>query len=65
VTVSRRVPGGWKVVAHPQIDSDGHFSAPLQLRRGAYRVEIASDGRYAATSTGLTVTARLLASLTH
>jgi len=63
VTVSRRTAGGWKVVAHPQIDPHGHFSAPLQLRRGAYRVEIASDGRYAAASKGLTVTARLLASL--
>ncbi len=65
VTVSRRVAGAWKVVAHPQIDPQGHFSAPLQLRRGAYRVEIASDGRYASTSAGLTVTARLLASLEH
>ena len=65
VTVSRRVAGGWKVVAHPQIDPQGHFSAPLLLRRGTYRVEIASDGRYAATSSGLTVTARLLASLSH
>ena len=63
VTVSRRVGAGWKVVAHPQIDAHGHFSAPLQLRRGAYRVDIASDGRYAATAASLTVTARLLASL--
>jgi stage II sporulation protein D len=63
VTVSRRVSSGWKIVAHPEVDPHGRFSAPLRLRQGAYRITIAGDGRYAATSTGLRVTARLLSSL--
>jgi stage II sporulation protein D len=63
VTVSKRVGDGWKVVAHPQVDARGRFSAPLRLRPGAYRVTLAGDSRYAAATTGLKVTARLLASL--
>src|SRR5205085_5370846 len=31
VTVSRRVASGWKVVAHPQVDPHGRFSAPRRL----------------------------------
>jgi SpoIID/LytB domain protein len=63
VTVLRRVGASWKVVAHPQVDENGHFDAPVQLRAGAYRVTIAGDGRYADASTSLRVTPRLLSSL--
>ncbi len=63
VTVSREVAGGWKVVAHPQVDPNGRFSAPLRLRPGAYRVTIAGNSRFAAATTHLHVTARLLSSL--
>jgi SpoIID/LytB domain protein len=65
VTVWHKAAGGWKVVAHPQIDPTGRFSTPLRLRRGAYRVTVAGDGRYAAATTSVQVTARLLASLSN
>jgi stage II sporulation protein D len=64
VTVERRVGPNWQVVAHPQVDAQGRFNAPLRLRAGSYRVTVAGDGRFADTSTGLNVTPRLLASLT-
>jgi SpoIID/LytB domain protein len=63
VTVLRRVGPAWKVVAHPQVDARGRFSAPLRLRPGAYRVTVAGDGRFTDASTNLKVTTRLLASL--
>jgi hypothetical protein len=63
VTVLRRVGAGWKVVAHPQVDSSGRFSTPLRLRAGRYRVTTAADGRYASASRSLRVTPRLLATL--
>jgi stage II sporulation protein D len=65
VTVWRRTSAGWKVVAHPQIDPTGRFSAPLRLRTGSYRIAVAADGRFAAATTSVHVTARLLASLSH
>jgi stage II sporulation protein D len=65
VTVQRRVGPGWKVVAHPRVDARGRFSAPLRLRPGSYRVTMAGDGRFADATAGLTVTPRLLASLSH
>jgi stage II sporulation protein D len=65
VTVERRVGPAWKVVAHPQVDAHGRFSAPLRLRPGAYRVTMAGDGRFADVTRSLTVTPRLLASLAH
>jgi hypothetical protein len=51
------------VVAHPQIDPTGKFSTPLRLRPGAYRIMVAGDGRYAAATATMRVTARLLATL--
>jgi hypothetical protein len=63
VTVLRRVGVAWKVVAHPHVDPNGHFSAPLRLRPGSYRVSVTGDARYADASARLTVTPRLLASL--
>jgi hypothetical protein len=63
VTVLRRVGVAWKVVAHPHVDASGHFSAPLRLRPGSYRVSVAGDVRYADATASLTVTPRLLASL--
>jgi len=63
VTVLRRVGVAWKVVAHPHVDPNGHFSAPLRLRPGSYRVSVTGDARYADGSARLTVTPRLLASL--
>jgi stage II sporulation protein D len=63
VTVWRQTAGTWQVVAHPQIDAAGNFHAPLRLRPGDYRVEVADDGRYASASASLHVTSRLLASL--
>jgi stage II sporulation protein D len=63
ITVTRRVAGGWKVVARPRLDASGHFHIPLRLRTGAYRVTVEGDGRYAATARNLQVTQRLLASL--
>jgi hypothetical protein len=53
------------VVAHPQIDPTGRFSAPLRLRPGGYRITVAGDGRYAAATTRVRVTPRLLALLSH
>ena len=64
ITITRRIAGGWKVVARPRLDAQGSFHVPLRLRRGAYRVAVAGDGRYAATVRNLEVTPRLLASLT-
>jgi stage II sporulation protein D len=63
VTVLREAGSAWKVVAHPQVDPDGHFDAPLKLKPGTYRVTIAADGRYAESTTSLRVTPRLLSSL--
>jgi stage II sporulation protein D len=63
ITVTRRVGGGWKVVARPRLDASGRFHVPLRLRKGAYRVTVDGDGRYAATARNLEVTSRLLASL--
>jgi stage II sporulation protein D len=64
-TVWLKGAGGWKVVAHPQIDPMGQFSTQLRLRPGAYRITVAGDGRYATATANLRVTARLLASLSH
>jgi SpoIID/LytB domain protein len=63
VTVWRKVDSGWKVVAHPQIDPQGRFSAPVRLRPGGYRVEVAQTERFAAADASVDVTPRLLASL--
>jgi hypothetical protein len=65
VTVWLKAAGGWKVVAHPQIDPTGRFSTQLRLRPGGYRVTVAGDGRYAAATARVHVTARLLSSLSH
>src|SRR5439155_8919497 len=50
ITVWRRVAGGWKVVAHPQLDAKGEFHAPLKLHAGGYRVTVDGDGRLAAAT---------------
>jgi stage II sporulation protein D len=63
VTVWRKIPSGWKVVARPQLDPQGQFSAPLRLRPGDYRVDVAASSRFAAADARLDVTPRLLASL--
>jgi stage II sporulation protein D len=63
ITVERHVGAGWRVVAHPRLDSHGVFHAPLRLKPGAYRVSVAGDARYAAAATQVHVTTRLLASL--
>jgi stage II sporulation protein D len=63
VTVWRKISSGWKVVAHPQVDPQGQFSAPLRLRPGDYRVEVAGSNRFAAADARLDVTPRLLAPL--
>jgi hypothetical protein len=62
ISVLRRVAGGWKVVAHPRLDARGVFRTPLKLQPGDYRVAVADDGRYAAATTSVHVTSRLLAS---
>jgi stage II sporulation protein D len=64
--VSRGVVTVWragKVVAHPQIDARGRFSAPVRLRTGYYRVEVGETARFAPATTSLVVTRRLLAVL--
>jgi stage II sporulation protein D len=63
VTVSRYVAGGWRVVAHPQLDARGVFHTPLRLRAGGYRIDVAGDGRLAPATRTMHVTPRLLASL--
>jgi stage II sporulation protein D len=63
ITVERKVGSGWRIVARPHLDPHGVFHAPLRLRPGAYRVGVAGDGRYAAATTDVHVTQRLLASL--
>jgi stage II sporulation protein D len=63
VTVSRFVGGGWRVVAHPQLDARGIFRTELRLRPGGYRIDVAGDTRLAPTSRKVRVTARLLAAL--
>jgi stage II sporulation protein D len=63
VTVSRYVAGGWRVVAHPQLDARGVFHTPLKLRPGGYRIDVAGDGRLAPATRKVRVTSRLLASL--
>jgi stage II sporulation protein D len=65
VTVSRRLPHGWKVVARPNVDPRGVFRTQLRLHRGEYRITVDGDGRFAATSRRMRVTPRLLASLRH
>jgi stage II sporulation protein D len=64
--VSRGVVTVWregKVVAHPQIDGRGRFSAPVRLRAGTYRIEVGETTRFAAARASLDVTPRLLALL--
>ncbi|MBV8481168.1 MAG: SpoIID/LytB domain-containing protein [Actinobacteria bacterium] len=63
VTVSRYVGGGWRVVAHPQLDEHGRFATPLRIRAGGYRIDVAGDGRLAPASRTVRMTTRLLASL--
>jgi hypothetical protein len=63
VTVWRKISSSWKLVAHPQVDQDGQFRAPLRLHPGAYRVEVAGSGRFAAAEARVGVTRRLLAHL--
>jgi stage II sporulation protein D len=65
ITVERLVAGGWRVVAHPRLDPHGVFHTPLTLRPGSYRVSVAGDGRYAAATTKVRVTRRILATLHH
>jgi stage II sporulation protein D len=62
ISVYRRVAGGWKLVAHPRLDTRGTFHAPLRLQAGAYRVRVDDDGRYASAEKNVKVTSRLLAS---
>ena len=63
ITVWRKISSGWKVVAHPQADPQGHFNTPLRLRPGDYRVEVGGSSRFAATDARAKVTPRLLALL--
>jgi len=63
VTVSRYAAGGWRVVAHPQLDPRGVFHTPLRLRPGGYRIDVAGDARLAPATKNVHVTSRLLASL--
>jgi stage II sporulation protein D len=63
VTVWHKIASGWKVVAHPQVDQQGRFSAPLRLHAGAYRVEVAASNRFAAADARLNITLRSLALL--
>jgi stage II sporulation protein D len=62
ITVSRRMAGAWRVVAHPRLDAEGEFRTPLRLRPGGYRVSVDGNGRFAAVTTSVMVTPRLLAS---
>jgi stage II sporulation protein D len=63
IVVERRVGSAWRIVARPRLDPHGVFHAPLRLKPGAYRVSVAGDTRYAAATTQVHVTTRLLASL--
>ena len=63
VTVLRYEPGGWRVVAHPRLDSRGRFRTLMRLRAGGYRVVVAGDSRLAATQADLRITARQLVAL--
>jgi hypothetical protein len=63
VIVSRYTAAGWRVVARPQLDAHGAFRAPLRLRPGGYRIDVAGDGRLAPATRTMRVTARVLASL--
>jgi len=65
VTVWLKAAGGWKVVAHPQVDPTGRFNTSLRLRPGGYRITVAGDGRYAAATASVHVTSRLLSLLSH
>ncbi len=62
VTVWRYERGGWRLVARPQLDSQGLFRTPLRLRAGGYRIEVDGDGRLAGTAASVRVTKRVLAS---
>jgi hypothetical protein len=63
VVVWRRVATGWRVVARPRLDAHGTFRAPVRLHPGGYRITVDSDRRFAAASTSVQMTPRLLASL--
>lgn len=63
VTVWRFEAGGWRLVARPYLNALGMFRAPLRIRPGGYRIEVAGDGRLAPATRNLRVTSRLLASL--
>ncbi len=63
ITVWRQVADGWRVVAYPQLDPNGQFRAPLRLRPDLYRITVAADDRFAAATTTVRITRRLLASL--
>jgi stage II sporulation protein D len=64
-TVWLDAAGGWKVVAHPAVDPHGTFRTQLRLQAGRYRVTVAGDGRFAAATASIRMTARLLTSLRH
>ncbi len=65
ISVWRLVGGTWKLVARPHLGAGGTFRAPLRLRAGNYRVEVADDGRYASATANLHVSPRLLARFRH
>jgi hypothetical protein len=52
-------------VAHPQIDAQGTFRAPLRLHPGGYRITVGETSRFASATATVHVTPRLLASLSH
>jgi stage II sporulation protein D len=65
VSVWRRIPTGWKLVAHPRVDGHGEFRAPLRLHAGDYRVDVGETTRFAAATATVRITPRLLTSLAH
>jgi stage II sporulation protein D len=62
VTVLRRVRGTWKVVAHPRVDPRGRFLAAVRMHPGSYRITVDGDDRLTATTRGVEVAPRVLAS---